>query len=85
MLITPRLMVQHVGRNRAKTIGFIGLGAMGREMATNLLSKTFQASNDDEMTFVVHDSMDQVSRIFEFDYEILDIDYFNHLYFSVYD
>lgn len=60
MLITPRLMIQHAGRNRSKTIGFIGLGAMGREMATNLLSKTFQASNDAELTFVVHDTFDQV-------------------------
>lgn len=60
MLVTSRLMMQHVGRNRAKTIGFIGLGAMGREMATNLLSKTFQSSNDTDLTFVVHDSMDQV-------------------------
>lgn len=33
---------------------------MGREMASNLLSKTLQASNDPEMTFVVHDSFDQV-------------------------
>lgn len=61
MFVTSRMMMQNVGRNRAKTIGFIGLGAMGREMATNLLSKTFQASNDAELTFVVHDTMDQVS------------------------
>lgn len=47
--------------NRAKTIGFIGLGAMGREMAANLLSKTFQASSDPDLSFVVHDSIDQVS------------------------
>ncbi|PWN37210.1 putative 3-hydroxyisobutyrate dehydrogenase mitochondrial precursor [Meira miltonrushii] len=64
MLVTPRLMMQSAGRNRAKTIGFIGLGAMGREMATNLLSKTFQASNDAELTFVVHDTVDQSTTRF---------------------
>lgn len=44
--------------SRSKTIGFIGLGAMGREMASNVLQKTFQANNDKDITFVCHDSHD---------------------------
>lgn len=39
---------------RSKAIGFIGLGAMGKEMAHNLLTKTF--ANDTEASFVVCDA-----------------------------
>ncbi|KAK4701646.1 3-hydroxyisobutyrate dehydrogenase, partial [Phenoliferia sp. Uapishka_3] len=35
----PTRILRHV--NRSQTLGFIGLGAMGRSMAANLLSKTF--------------------------------------------
>lgn len=35
----PTRIARHIGR--AHTIGFIGLGAMGRNMAANLLSKSF--------------------------------------------
>ena len=35
------------------------LQAMGREMAANLLSKTFQEIKDEDAAFVVHDSYDQ--------------------------
>jgi hypothetical protein len=37
---------------------------MGREMAANLLTKTFQASDDAESTFVVHDHMEQATKRF---------------------
>ncbi|GAA5849319.1 hypothetical protein JCM9279_006448 [Rhodotorula babjevae] len=35
----PTLLLRHT--NRAATLGFMGLGAMGRGMAANLLNKTF--------------------------------------------
>lgn len=54
MLPTARLLQS----SRSKAIGFIGLGAMGREMASNVLQKTFQANSDKDLTFVVHDSFD---------------------------
>ncbi|CAO1636804.1 unnamed protein product [Parajaminaea phylloscopi] len=38
---------------RSKAVGFIGLGAMGKEMARNLLTKTF--AQDPEASFVVCD------------------------------
>lgn len=37
---------------------------MGREMSANLLAKTFQASKDDDATFVVHDSVEQATTRF---------------------
>lgn len=45
--------------DRSKTIGFIGLGAMGKEMANNLVSKTMAANRDPAITFVVHDAFEQ--------------------------
>lgn len=57
MLATRRLL-QKVSTERSKTIGFIGLGAMGREMAMNLASKTFAENNDPQAAFVVHDAFD---------------------------
>ncbi|PWY97644.1 hypothetical protein BCV70DRAFT_202697 [Testicularia cyperi] len=45
--------------DRTKTIGFIGLGAMGKEMANNLLSKTMAANQNPAVTFVVHDVFEQ--------------------------
>ncbi|CAO1614019.1 unnamed protein product [Sympodiomycopsis kandeliae] len=39
---------------RSKTIGFVGLGAMGKEMANNLLTKTFK--EDPQASFVICDS-----------------------------
>ncbi|PWN48607.1 hypothetical protein IE53DRAFT_389172 [Violaceomyces palustris] len=47
------------GHQRLKTIGFIGLGAMGREMASNLLTKVFQQNKDPDLAFVIHDTFDQ--------------------------
>lgn len=49
----------HVAHDRNKTIGFIGLGAMGKEMANNLLSKSMAANADPSITFVVHDAFEQ--------------------------
>lgn len=49
----------HRAHDRSKTIGFIGLGAMGKEMANNLLSKTMAANTDPSVTFVVHDAFEQ--------------------------
>ena len=37
---------------------------MGREMASNLMSKTFQATKDPETTFVVHDTFEQATTRF---------------------
>ncbi|EST04797.1 6-phosphogluconate dehydrogenase, NADP-binding [Kalmanozyma brasiliensis GHG001] len=64
MLPSTRCMLQHSLRrlaphDRSKTIGFIGLGAMGKEMANNLLSKTLAANPDPAVTFVVHDTFEQ--------------------------
>lgn len=53
---TIRRCVPH---DRSKTIGFIGLGAMGKEMANNLLSKTLASNPDPAVTFVVHDAFEQ--------------------------
>ncbi|BGP44132.1 hypothetical protein JCM10450v2_008355 [Rhodotorula kratochvilovae] len=56
----PTLMLRHL--NRADTIGFLGLGAMGRGMAANLLNKTFAgqqgvfAPGKDKPSFVVYDA-----------------------------
>ena len=64
MFATRRLLQQAASpsssSSRSKTIGFIGLGAMGREMANNLLSKTFAENSDPAVSFVVHDVSDQV-------------------------
>ncbi|KIS69657.1 putative 3-hydroxyisobutyrate dehydrogenase [Mycosarcoma maydis] len=64
MLPTTRCMLHHtirrcVPHDRSKTIGFIGLGAMGKEMANNLLSKTLASNPDPAVTFVVHDAFEQ--------------------------
>ncbi|SJX62579.1 probable 3-hydroxyisobutyrate dehydrogenase, mitochondrial precursor [Sporisorium reilianum f. sp. reilianum] len=64
MLPSSRLLLHHTLRrcaphDRSKTIGFIGLGAMGKEMANNLLSKTLAANADPAVTFVVHDTFEQ--------------------------
>ncbi|CCF52302.1 hypothetical protein NDA11_000696 [Ustilago hordei] len=64
MLPTSRLLINQTLRrcaphDRSKTIGFIGLGAMGKEMANNLLSKTLSANKDPAVTFVVHDAFEQ--------------------------
>ncbi|EPQ32071.1 uncharacterized protein PFL1_00269 [Pseudozyma flocculosa PF-1] len=74
MLPTTRLLLQSTLRrssgaaasasassqhDRAKTIGFIGLGAMGKEMANNLFSKTMAANPDPNVAFVIHDAFEQ--------------------------
>ncbi|GAK65279.1 3-hydroxyisobutyrate dehydrogenase [Moesziomyces antarcticus] len=71
MLPSARLAFRHTLRrstasspaggvhDRSKTIGFIGLGAMGKEMANNLLTKTMAANSDPAVTFVVHDTFEQ--------------------------
>ncbi|UZJ51176.1 hypothetical protein CBS101457_000496 [Exobasidium rhododendri] len=63
MLATRSLRQQSL-HSRSKAIGFIGLGAMGREMATNLLSKTFQATKDEETTFIVYDTFGDATTRF---------------------
>ncbi|TNY22333.1 3-hydroxyisobutyrate dehydrogenase [Rhodotorula diobovata] len=56
----PTVLLRHI--NRADTIGFLGLGAMGRGMAANLLNKTFSgqqgvyAPDKDKPSFVVYDA-----------------------------
>ncbi|KAN0066507.1 hypothetical protein ACQY0O_000601 [Thecaphora frezii] len=72
MLPTSRTLLHHTLRrcsgtgaasfashDRTKTIGFIGLGAMGKEMANNLFSKTMAANPDPNVAFVIHDTFEQ--------------------------
>ena len=58
----PRLLhttMRRLGADRSKTIGFIGLGAMGKEMANNLLAKTMAETKNPDVSFVVHDAFSQ--------------------------
>ena len=48
--------------HRSKTTGFIGLGRMGSEMATNLFSKQFAASKDTR--FIVCDAVPEAAQYF---------------------
>ncbi len=57
MLPTRRLL-QSAMRDRQKTIGFIGLGAMGKPMAENLVSRVMQETQDPSVSFVVYDVTD---------------------------
>jgi 3-hydroxyisobutyrate dehydrogenase len=47
---------------RAKSIGFIGLGRMGSEMAFNLFSKTFAEAHDSQ--FIICDTVPESTRTF---------------------
>ncbi|KAG9014996.1 hypothetical protein FRB94_007068 [Tulasnella sp. JGI-2019a] len=53
---TPRLS------DRDHAIAFVGLGAMGRQMATNLFSKTFTV--DSNASFVVCDALPEAAHAF---------------------
>lgn len=48
--------------NRAHAVAFVGLGAMGREMANNLFSKTYLAES--RSTFFVCDAFPEAAAAF---------------------
>lgn len=58
-----RMMSTSVTPDRERAIAFIGLGAMGREMASNLFTKSL-ADTPTPTTFVVCDAVPEAAHAF---------------------
>ncbi|EIN07680.1 3-hydroxyisobutyrate dehydrogenase [Punctularia strigosozonata HHB-11173 SS5] len=63
------LQVLHSASPRAKSVSFIGLGHMGREMAFNLFSKQL-ALEPETSRFVVCDAIPEAAQAFQRNFEI---------------